>query len=164
MITKGKVSKPRTTNIKLQDSNDRKSSRRKEPSIDLFMIFNEGINNPANNSEKGTIVNVSTTSPAVKEHNYYKVLFESAVDGIIIIDAETMRITLANQTAADMYGFSEPEDMLGVNPLKLVHPVDKDRVLRIIVQDIIENNLRLIHRFRGIDKCGSEIWLRAVGS
>jgi len=167
MLSKGKIlknKKPEVTNITLQDVTHTRTTRGKEPLIDLYMVFDETLQESTTNDEKGKPIDSPMTNLTGKEDNYYKVLFESAIDGIIIVDADTMRIMLANQKAADMYGFYEPEDMLGVNPLKLVHPEDKNEVLRIIIQDMIENNLRLVHRFRGIDKYGLSMWLRAVGS
>ncbi|GAG33045.1 unnamed protein product, partial [marine sediment metagenome] len=41
----------------------------------------------------------------------YRALFHSALDGVAIIDAETMKIVLINQTALKMYGFDSAEDM-----------------------------------------------------
>ena len=151
------------TNVHLVDDTDGRHVSRKEPSVDLFLAFEENEKADSSCAEQ-RVIDISNDPPQIKEHNYYKVLFESSIDGIFIIDAETMRILLANQTAADLYSFDSPEDMFGVNPLILVHPDEKDKVLRIIAQDVISNNLRLIHRFRGIAKDGREIWIRAVGS
>ncbi len=151
------------TTVHLMNDTDDIVVSRKEPTVDLFVVFDENQKADSNCADN-RVIDISSDPPQVKEHNYYKVLFESSIDGIFIVDAETMRILLANQTAADLYGFDNPEDMLGVNPLILVHPDEKDKVLRIIAQDVIGNNLRLIHRFRGIAKDGKEIWVRAVGS
>ncbi len=134
-----------------------------ESSVDLFITFDEDANQTNAKLADNRLVDLTAQSEEEKERNYYKVLFDSAVDGVFIVDAETMRIVLANRTAADMYGFESEDDMLGVNPLKLVHPDDRDRVLRILAQDVIHDNLRLIHKFRGMVRDGNDIWVRAVG-
>jgi len=38
------------------------------------------------------------------EHNY-RVLFESTLDGMFVLDAETMRVVLANQNASNVVGW-----------------------------------------------------------
>lgn len=97
------------------------------------------------------------------EHNY-RVLFESTLDGMFVIDAETMKVVLANQAAAKLYGFNSIEDAVGVNPLDFVHPEDKDKVTRIVVKDMFEKDLRQIAEFRSVTKDGREIWISAIGT
>jgi len=97
------------------------------------------------------------------EHNY-RVLFESAFEGVFVIDAETMKILLANQAVARMYGFDSVEDVIGVNPLDFVYPEDRARALRIIVKDMFEHDLRQIVEFRTMTKDGRKIWIEAVGT
>lgn len=97
------------------------------------------------------------------EHNY-RVLFESTIDGIFVIDAETMRIVLANRTAAKIYGFNSVEDAIGENLVNFVHPDDRERVSRSIREDLFEKNLCLIDEFRTKSKDGREIWISAVGT
>ena len=155
---------PQLTTVHLVPDSDDISLTHREPSIDLVVVFDEKTHKYNGDLGNRAPVDISADLPQVKEHNYYKVLFESAIDGIFIIDAETMRIVLSNRTAAEMYGFDDAEDMLGVNSLKLVHPDDRDRAQRIIAQDIINENLRLIHRFRGVARDGKMMWLRVVGS
>jgi len=52
----------------------------------------------------------------------YRHLFESTQDGMEVIDGATGRVVLANKACARMFGFDNPEDMLGTNPLDYVPP------------------------------------------
>ena len=97
------------------------------------------------------------------EHNY-RVLFESTLDGMFVLDAETMRVVLANQNAAKIYGFASAEDAVGVNPLSYVHPDDRERARRVIVEDLFKKDLRQIHEFRSTTEDGRDIWISVVGT
>ena len=47
------------------------------------------------------------------EYNY-RVLFESMIDGMVVVDIETMQIMLANHNIAVMYGFESADDLVGI--------------------------------------------------
>jgi len=97
------------------------------------------------------------------EHNY-RVLFESTIDGIGVIDAETMKFVLANDKAAAMFKLDSIEDAIGINPLDFIHPDDRDKISRIIIEDVFEKDLREIIEFRAFTKDGREVWISAVGT
>jgi two-component system NtrC family sensor kinase len=97
------------------------------------------------------------------EHNY-RVLFESTIDGMGVIDAETMKLVLANHKGAEMFGFDSVEDTIGVNPLDSIHPDDRDRAAKAIIEDVFEKDLRGINEFRAFTKDGREVWISAVGT
>lgn len=94
----------------------------------------------------------------------YRVLFESTLDGLFVIDAETMKIVIANQTAARMYGFHSVGATIVMNPLDFIHPDDRERALKIIVEDMFERDLHQMNEFRTMDKDGREIWISALGT
>jgi len=94
----------------------------------------------------------------------YRTLFGSKLDGMFVIDAETMRIVLANQAAADMYGFSSAEEGIGVNPLDFVASEEGQRTLKIMVEDMFGKDLQEINEFRTISKDGKEKWISVVGA
>ncbi len=94
----------------------------------------------------------------------YRVLFESTLDGMFVIDAQTMKVVLANQNAANIYGFKSAEDAIGVNPLDYIHPDDRERARRVIAEDLFEKDLRQIHEFRSTAEDGRDIWISAVGT
>ena len=93
----------------------------------------------------------------------YRVLFESTIDGAVVIDAETMKVVLANQTAARMYGFSM-EEVTTANLLEYIHPDDRDRALNAIAEDMFEKDLRQVEEFRTLTKDGGVRWIAGVGT
>ena len=97
------------------------------------------------------------------EHNY-RVLFEGTIDGMFVTDAETVTIVLANQTAAKMCGFDSAENTVGINPLDLVHPDDRERVLGFFMEDALGKGEQDVHEFRVIPKDGREIWISGMGT
>jgi len=97
------------------------------------------------------------------EHNY-RVLFESRIDGAAVIDAETMKVVLANPTAAKMYGFDSMEEVTTANLLEYIHPDDRDRALNAIAEDLFEKDLRRIEEFRTLTKDGGVRWIAGVGT
>jgi two-component system sensor histidine kinase/response regulator len=99
-----------------------------------------------------------------KSEQRYRALFESALDGVFVIDAETMRVVLANEAVANLFGFDSVKDVIGMNPLDFVPPDDRDRVTQIIVEDMFAKDLRQVNEFRTITRDGREIWIRAVGA
>jgi len=82
----------------------------------------------------------------------YKALFESTLDGAVVIDVETMKVVLANQAAAELYGFDSVEDAVGVNLLDLIFPDDRERAIRVIAEDMVKKDLRQVNEFRTMTK------------
>ena len=93
----------------------------------------------------------------------YRTLFESKLDGVCVID-ETMKLLLANQAAADIFGFDSVEEILGVNPFEFIPPEERERVLTTVMKDMFQNDLRQVNEFRMISKEGEEKWISAVGA
>jgi len=94
----------------------------------------------------------------------YRVLFESTIDGMFVVDVETMKVVLANQALARMFGSDSVEDGIGGNPLDNVHPDDRDRLIEIFAKGEFGKGLSEIREFRGITKDGREIWVSAMGT
>ncbi len=94
----------------------------------------------------------------------YKLFFQSMFDGLLVFDAETMKVVFANQAAAKLYGFDSAEEAIGVSPLDFVALDDRERALRIIVEDMFQKDLRQVNEFRTMTKDGREIWISAVGT
>jgi PAS domain S-box-containing protein len=102
---------------------------------------------------------------ALKEsESNYRLLFDSTIDGLFVIDAETMKVVLANKQVATLFGFSSAEETIGLEPLDFVHPDDRERVLRAIVEDMFEKDLREVNEFRVKTKQGKDFWISAVGT
>jgi PAS domain S-box-containing protein len=94
----------------------------------------------------------------------YRVLFESMHNGVLVIDAKTMKVVFSNEAAAKIYGFDSAEDAVGVNPLDFIPPEDRERVARIIAEDMFEKDLRQVNELRTITRDGRETWIEAVGT
>ena len=97
------------------------------------------------------------------EHNY-RVLFEGTIDGMFVTDIETVKVVLANQNAAKMCGFASAENAIGINPLDLIHPDDREQVLGFLMEDALGKSEQEVHEFRAITKDGREIWVSGMGT
>jgi len=94
----------------------------------------------------------------------YRVLFDNSVIGTIVLDAETMKVVMANQAAVKMLEFGSVEQGIGLNPVDFIAPEDKERVLEVIVKEMFEKDLRMTNEFRVVTKNGREIWISATGA
>jgi len=92
----------------------------------------------------------------------YRALFESKVDGTVVV-GEDMKMLLANQAAADMFGFKSAEELYHLNLFDYVMPEERDRVFQLMTEDMFEKDLRRLNEFRCRKKSGEEIWVSAIG-
>ena len=88
----------------------------------------------------------------------YKILFNSSVIGMYVLDVETMKVVMGNRAAAEMAGFSSVGNGIGINPLDFVIPEDREQVLEIATKEF-EQNLRPTHEVRVIAKDGGIGWI-----
>ena len=93
----------------------------------------------------------------------YRALFESKLDGVCVID-EAMTLLLANQAAADIFGFDSVQEMLEVNPFRFIPPEERERLLTTVQQDMFRDDKRELVEFRLMTKAGEEVWISAVGA
>ncbi len=93
----------------------------------------------------------------------YRVIFENTLDGLEVIDAETGRVVLANQSMAKIFRFTFPKEMIGLNPLDYILTEDRDRVARLMAEEVFQRNLRRVMELRAITRDGREIWISALG-
>jgi PAS domain S-box-containing protein len=87
----------------------------------------------------------------------YRILFEGTIDGMFVIDVETLTIAIANQTAAKMFSFDSADNAIGINPVDMVHPDDKERVLGYFMEDALGTGKQELREFRAVTKDGREI-------
>ncbi|MDM7999587.1 MAG: PAS domain S-box protein, partial [Dehalococcoidia bacterium] len=66
----------------------------------------------------------------------YRRLFETMQDGAVVLDTTTGRVVLANQAAANLFGFSSPEEMAGQNPLDYIPEEDRERAARLMADTV----------------------------
>ena len=94
----------------------------------------------------------------------YRALFDNSVIGTIVLDAETMQVLVANQAAARVFEFSSIEEGIGLNPLDLIPPEDRDTVSELIMKELFEQDLRTTHELRAITKHGRELWISVTAA
>jgi two-component system NtrC family sensor kinase len=94
----------------------------------------------------------------------YRALFDSSVIGMLVLDAETMKVVMANKAAAKIFGFSSVEEGIGANPLDFVPLEDREGVLEVIVKELFEQDLRQPHELQAITKDGRKIWVSITGA
>jgi PAS domain S-box-containing protein/putative nucleotidyltransferase with HDIG domain len=93
----------------------------------------------------------------------YKHLFDVTLDGIEVIEAATGRILIANQAAANIFGFASPEQMVGIDPLTYILAEDRERVAGLMAEAMFEKDLHRVMELKAQRTDGSEIWISAVG-
>jgi len=91
-------------------------------------------------------------------------LFDSAVIGTIVLDAKTMKVVIANQAAAKIFGFSSVEEVLEVDPLDFIRPEDKARISELAEKALFEQDSQLIYELGVVTKDGRKIWISATGA
>jgi PAS domain S-box-containing protein len=94
----------------------------------------------------------------------YRALFDSSVIGTIVVDAETMRVVMANQAAVEMFRFSSPQEIRGADPLAFIHPGDREEILELAAKSLFEQDSHQTHNLRAVTKDGREIWISATGA
>jgi PAS domain S-box-containing protein len=140
-----------------------KDGRRRWQSISIARIMHKG--RLASLVSFADITERKQAEEALRQsEENYRALFDNTVIGTIVIDAETMKVVMANQAAAKMFGLSSAEEGIGVDPLDFVLPDDRDRVSKIIVKDMFEQDLRQTNELRAVSKDGREIWISASGA
>jgi len=92
----------------------------------------------------------------------YEHLFANTLDGMLVFDAETMKVVLANQAAAAITGFGSPEEMIGVDIVKGISEGDGDR-LGALLADVLRKEQRpLVEDVRITTKDRGEVWVSCV--
>jgi PAS domain S-box-containing protein len=92
----------------------------------------------------------------------YRALFETKLDGTLVID-ETMKIVLANQAVADMFGFNSIEELYEINLLDYVMPEFHEWAIEHITVGIFQEDRRGLYEIRCMKKNGDEIWVSVTG-
>lgn len=99
-----------------------------------------------------------------RSENNYRALFDGSVIGMIVLDAESMKVAMANQAAAKILGFDSTEEGVGTNPLDFISLEDRDGFLEVVMKELSEQDLGTTHQFQATTKDGREIWISATGA
>jgi two-component system nitrate/nitrite sensor histidine kinase NarX len=70
----------------------------------------------------------------MSQERYYRSIFETASDGLIVHDVETGRVVGANPAASAMHGYAR-EEFIGLHPTTFIHP-DSQRLFSEYVQAV----------------------------
>jgi PAS domain S-box-containing protein len=95
----------------------------------------------------------------------YLALLETTFEGIIVVDAATLKVVYGNRRASKMFGFDPIlKDGVGVNILDFVHPEDIGIVIKGFTEDVYQEDRRQKYEVRAKTKDGREIWIKALGT
>ncbi|TAJ45499.1 PAS domain S-box protein [Methanofollis fontis] len=92
----------------------------------------------------------------------YRTIFETTLDGMAVIDAETLEVLMANRAFLNIlgYGSSDP-DAAPVRIFDLIHPAWKDWVTSLINGDLLGGEQ--IDELPLVLQDGSQRWIRVLG-
>ena len=94
----------------------------------------------------------------------YRALFHNTVDALIVVDAITRGILLANETTAKIGGFSSPDELIGINVLEFLFPGDREFAAAVSAEDLFEKNVGEMYEFRWLTREFTERWVEVIGS
>ncbi|MBN2098894.1 MAG: PAS domain S-box protein, partial [Dehalococcoidia bacterium] len=101
---------------------------------------------------------------AATETNYRN-LFNQTLLGMEVVDSQTGKVVLANHAIARMFGFSSPEEMVGLDAITgWVLPEDMEWVLREFAKAMADPDKRDVATLRIKGKDGRMVWVSGSGT
>ncbi len=95
------------------------------------------------------------TSLRLVQDNYH-VMVGNSLTGIYIVQDQVIRF--ANEEFARIHGY-DLHEVVGMNPLDLVHPEERPRVAERMKKRLAGNSVSAEYRLRGLTRRGDSIWL-----
>ncbi|MDM7999677.1 MAG: PAS domain S-box protein [Dehalococcoidia bacterium] len=92
----------------------------------------------------------------------YARLFADILDGMLVFDAATMKVLLANQAAADILGFPSPEQMAGVDIVKSISQRNGDRLAALLAVALGKEERPVAEDIPMTTRDDRDIWLNIV--
>lgn len=94
----------------------------------------------------------------------YRILFNNTVDGLVVVDAQTIEILFANDTFARLSGYGSPADLIGKDALIFLYrPEDRELVDAVSAGELFQQNVGDTYEFRGLRKDGVKRWVEVIG-
>ena len=97
----------------------------------------------------------------------WRILFESTLDSLVIVDARTNRGMGCNENYARLCGFERLEDAenaVKLNAFDFIHADEGNGVLKTVVEDVFGKDVRRIREFCTLTKGGCEIWISTLAT
>lgn len=95
------------------------------------------------------------------ERNYRR-LFETSLDGLVVVDTETGKVVLANPASAAMFGFGAAAEMQGLDPLECVVEEDRERVSVQLAGAAAGGDAHRPQELRAVTRSGAEVRISAA--
>ena len=95
-----------------------------------------------------------------ESENSYRAVVENAVEGIIVVQGETLQFV--NPALVSMIGYSK-EELLARPFMEFIHPDDRDWVMGIHIKRLKGEEVPPVYEFQVIDKNGNVKWLENNG-
>lgn len=92
----------------------------------------------------------------------FRHLVELSPDGITV--HQDGKVVMVNRAGARLMGYDEPEEMIGLSVMELIHPEDRKRVTERIRQALKEGRSAPLVEERFRRKYGSYVWVEAVNT
>ncbi|TAJ45371.1 PAS domain S-box protein [Methanofollis fontis] len=93
----------------------------------------------------------------------YRTIFDTTLDGMFVLDAETLRIVFANGAALKIMGCDPVDNFEEVSLFDFIPEERWDALARIIRDDLFGENPQHVHELPVIRRDGMERWVRVVG-
>jgi two-component system, cell cycle sensor histidine kinase and response regulator CckA len=90
----------------------------------------------------------------------YRIAIEHSHDGVAIVQGDVH--VYANRRLVEIFGYDNPEDLMGVSSTFLVHPDDKEKVAAYHTMRLEGEATPSRYEFKGIKKDGSLVFIEAV--
>ena len=104
-------------------------------------------------------ISSSSTLKELKEN--YKILTESVLEGIMILDF-TGKVLFANKSAAKMFGYKKSEEGIGKNAFDFISTEHKDLVKKDLAR-VYGGEWGFLTNYKVVTKEGKEFWVETLG-